>query len=87
MAKQKTIVQKQKANFDTLTRAFDDDSVCLMDCILKATGEHVAVICAVQPVPNSKEIETVPFAMFFNGNPYEMLVSPLDYKKLAETRG
>jgi Family of unknown function (DUF6117) len=79
MPKKKTIVQKHEANFETLTRAFADGSVCLMDCIEKATGEHVAVICAVQPATDgSGEIETVPFARFFNGNPYEMLISPLE---------
>ena len=76
---------QQKENFNTLIQAVKEDNVCLMDCILKSTGEHVAVLCAVQPAAN-KEIETVPFAMFFNGNPYEMLTSPLEYESLKETR-
>ena len=86
MPKKKTIVQKQKANFDTLTRAFADGSVCLMDCILKSTGEHVAVICAMQPAEN-KEIEMVPFAMLFNGNPFDMLTSPIEYDTSLKTEG
>jgi uncharacterized DUF497 family protein len=76
--KEKTIVQKHSANFETLKRAFLNDQVCLMDCIEKATGEHVAVICTAQPAPGN-EIEFVPFAKFFNGNPYEMLLNPMEY--------
>jgi hypothetical protein len=70
----KTVVQQHKQNFETLRKAFHDGQVCLMDCTLKATGEHVAVICAVAPVGD--EMEFVPFAMFFNGNPYELLNPP-----------
>ena len=75
--KKKTIVQRHKENFETLKRAFANESVCIMDCIEKSTKEHVAVICALQPCEDG-QVETVPFARFFNGNPYEMLISPLD---------
>jgi hypothetical protein len=70
---------QQKANFETLVRAVKQDRVCLMDCIEKASGEHVAVICAVQPAPDG-QVELVPFTRFFNGNPYEMLISPQEYE-------
>ena len=70
----KTIAQEHAANFETLTRAFDHNQVCLMDCVEKATGEHVAVICAVAKV--GEEFEFTPFAKFFNGNPYELLIPP-----------
>ena len=72
----KTIVQDHKANFETLKRTFENNAVCLMDCIEKSSGEHVAVICAM--VPNGEEITFTPFARFFNGNPYEMLISPME---------
>jgi len=75
MAKKKTIVQAHKPNFDTLKRAFNDGAVALMDCTEKATGEHVAVICAV--TFDGKEYEFTPFARFFNGNPYDILVPPM----------
>jgi hypothetical protein len=75
--KPKTIVQEHSANFETLKKAFEAGAVCLMDCIEKSTGEHVAVICAMQP--DGKEVTFVPFARFFNGNPYEMLTSPMEY--------
>jgi|WetSurMetagenome_2_1015567.scaffolds.fasta_scaffold172087_5 hypothetical protein len=69
-----TIVQDHKKNFETLRKAFASNQVCLMDCTLNATGEHVAVICAVNLV--SGEYQMVPFAMFLNGNPYELLTPP-----------
>lgn len=69
-----TIVQQHKQNFETLKRAFLDGQVCLMDCTLQSSGEHVAVICAVSP--QGDQMEFVPFAMFFNGNPYELLNPP-----------
>jgi hypothetical protein len=79
-----TIVQDHQDNFDTLNEAFKNDDVCLMDCIEKATGEHVAVICATTIDPKTKEYVMVPFARFFNGNPYEMLINPSDPKYIKE---
>jgi hypothetical protein len=74
--KTKTIVQDHQANFDTLQRAFADGAVCLMDCIEKSTGEHVAVICAVSP--QEGKFAFTPFAKFFNGNPYDLFIPPTE---------
>ena len=79
-----TIVQDHQANFDTLNKTFKNGDVCLMDCIEKATGEHVAVICAVTFDPGTKEYVMTPFAKFFNGNPYELLINPNDPKYIKE---
>jgi hypothetical protein len=73
----KTIVQQHAGNFETLKKAFNAGHVCLMDCILKSTNEHVAVICAMGH--ENGEVTYTPFAMFLNGNPYEMLVPPTVY--------
>ena len=80
------IVMQHKDNFETLRRAFAYDAVCLMDCIERSTGEHVAVICAMNDCGD--EIEFIPFAKFFNGNPFEMLVNPNDpeYEKLRKNQ-
>ena len=75
MAKRKTIVQKHSANFETLQRAFNDGQVALMECEEKATGEKVAVICAY--VWDGETYNFTPFARFFNGNPYELLIPPI----------
>ena len=64
-----------KANFETLSEAFEAGDVALMECELRGTGEEVAVICAANRLENG-EIEFVPLAMFFNGNPYELLNPP-----------
>lgn len=71
----KTIVQKHAANFETLRRAFLSGDVALMECQVKATGESVAVICATQEA-EGEDTNFVPFAAFFNGNPYELLSPP-----------
>ena len=64
-----------KANFETLQAAFDNGDVALMECQLAATGEPVAVLCAANRLPDG-EVEFAPFAMLFNGNPYELLNPP-----------
>lgn len=64
-----------KASFESLSEAFEAGDVALMECELRATGEEVAVICAANRLANG-EVEFVPFAMFFNGNPYELLNPP-----------
>lgn len=63
-----------KKNFETLTRAFDEKNICLLDCTDKKTGKKVAVICAVQKEKN--EYVFVPFAKMFNSNPYEEVIPP-----------
>lgn len=74
----KTIIQKHEDNFSTLRKAFKAGDVCLMDCVEKSTGEHIAVICAY--IFDGKEYHFTPFAKFFNGNPFELLQSPLEEK-------
>ena len=68
------IASGHRTNFNTLIEAFENGDVALLDCELKATGEQVAVIVAANRV--NDEIDFVPFAMLFNGNPYEMLNPP-----------
>lgn len=76
---EETIVQKHKANFDTLIEAAKADRLCLVEC--EEAGDKVAVICAVNitPGPDGRsptEFEMVPLARFFNGNPYDLLKPP-----------
>ena len=72
---EQTIVQAHSKNFETLKRVFDNDNAALMECTLKSTKEKVAVICAV--TEDGEEFVFTPFAMFFNGNPYELLEPPI----------
>ena len=69
-----TIVQQHKSNFDTLRQAFENGDVALLECQLKSTGESVAVVTAVNH--DGDDYGFVPFAMMFNGNPYELLNPP-----------
>lgn len=69
-----TIVQQHRPNFATLQSAFQNGDVALLECQLKATGESVAVIVAVNR--EGEEFGFVPFAMMLNGSPYEMLNPP-----------
>lgn len=64
-----------RQNFETLQEAFGNGDAALMECQLAATSETVAVICAANRLPDG-EIEFVPFAMLFNGNPYEAVNPP-----------
>lgn len=69
------IPQGHGQNFDTLLEAVKAGDVALLECQLTATGETVSVICAVNRLPH-EETQFVPFAMLFNGNPYEAVSPP-----------
>jgi hypothetical protein len=69
------IAPGHRHNFDTLRQAFLAGDVALMECQSTATGEAVAVLCAANHLPNG-EVEFIPFAMLFNGNPYEAVNPP-----------
>lgn len=73
----RTIVEKHKANFETLRRASVEGALALVACKLRATGEDVAVACAMNEAEGG-EVGMVPLAVFLNGNPFELLVSPLE---------
>jgi hypothetical protein len=70
------IPQHHKDNFNTLLRAFEDGTACLLECHELATGKPVYVICAVNR--RGEEFEMLPFATLFNDNPYELLSPPIE---------
>lgn len=61
-------------NFDTLSRAFAEGCVALVDCTDKTTGEQVPTICALEFDGETYTLK--PFARLFTGNPYEELLPP-----------
>jgi hypothetical protein len=69
------LLDGHKLNFETLQQAFASGDVALMECQSASTGETVAVVCAANRDPDG-QIEFVPFATLFNGNPYEALNPP-----------
>jgi hypothetical protein len=71
----KTIVQQHAPNLETLKKAFANGDVALMECKVAATGEVVAALCAVGREEDGSNTMT-PFAVFLNGNPFELLMPP-----------
>lgn len=65
-----------KENFETMLRAAADGNLALLECELAATGEKVAAIVAVNTDKRGEPCDIVPFAIFINGNPYELLNPP-----------
>ncbi len=62
------------ANLETIIRAATEGALGLVECELRATGEKVAVLTAFGK--DGEEVTLSPFAVLFNGNPYEMLNPP-----------
>lgn len=69
------VCRAHEANLETIIRAAKSGDLGLMECKVKATGEVVAVLCAFSR--HGSEIEMVPFASMFNGDPYELLSAPV----------
>jgi hypothetical protein len=65
-----------RQNFDTIQRACEAGDLALVECADAVTGAYVAVVCAMQH--DGDEIEIVPLARMFDGNPYEALISPVE---------
>ena len=59
-------------NLETLRRAFEDGSVCLLEVVLNATGERAAAVCAAVKDEDGY-VSFTPFAIMLNGNPFELL--------------
>lgn len=64
-----------KHNFDTLVLAAKNDDLALMECTDAVTGEVVITICVVIEL-GTGEVDFMPVAKLFNGNPYEELNPP-----------
>lgn len=71
-----SLTEAHKKNFDTLKKAFSNDDVALLECIDKATGNPVPVICATYEIDKPGHIVFVPFARLFTENPYDQLEPP-----------
>ena len=67
-------VKAHADNLRTILKAARCEQLGLLECQLKATGEKVAVLTAFGR--QGDETVMTPFAVLFNGNPYEMLNPP-----------
>jgi hypothetical protein len=68
------ITDSYRTNFETLCQASSLDRLCLVECTERASGQLVYVVAAVNQV--GEDIELVPLARLFDGNPYEELAPP-----------
>jgi hypothetical protein len=90
--KNERICIQQAPNFETLKQAFKNEDVGLMECEVDVDqlfkkGDRVAVICAVQKDPVTRMTEFTPFAVMFNGNPFELLKSGIEVLEEDQKKG
>lgn len=71
----KALSKSDKANFNTLQRAFDQGDVCLVSSVRKSDGKPVSLVCAVSFVDG--EYAMSPLAVMVEGNPFEDFEAPL----------
>ena len=72
-------------NFSLLQKAIQDGNVVLLECTDQTTGLPVMTVCAMQPSKHAGyEIEWVPLAKLFDGNPYEELSPPAETDLVKE---
>jgi hypothetical protein len=72
-----------KKNFETLLRAFDDGTICLVSAVRKADSAPVVLLCAMGY--DEKDFYPTPFAVMMEGNPYELFYDPTAYEPSVET--
>ena len=63
-----------KTNFNTLLRAAKNGDLLLVEGKIKATGEVVAMLCALHR--DGEEFVFVPFGHLCPGDPYETYLPP-----------
>jgi len=69
------IPEGYKHNFETMMRASENGDLCLAQCRSRKTGEDVFVVCATF-MNEDNEVQLVPLAKMFDGNPYEEVDGP-----------
>ena len=75
MSKELRLTKGERSNFNTIIDAAKAGRLALMSCEDAQTGKKVATICAVNWV--NGEVEFVPMARLFDGNPYDLLKPPV----------
>jgi len=79
-----TFLKDFTPNFETLLRAAQDGNLALTHCRMKSTGKDVAVLTAINSPDANDEMGFVPFAVMIEGDPYELLFSPLEVEAQDE---
>lgn len=68
------LAKHHQQNLQTLLQAARNGHLAVVECQDKATGQPVAILCALSPA--GEEVDIVPFARMFAGNPYDELNPP-----------
>ncbi len=67
--------KSDKKNFATLTRAFRQGHVALVDVLRLKDRKKIAAVCAIQPNPDGT-ITMIPLAALVEGNPFVEFAPP-----------
>jgi hypothetical protein len=68
-----------KMNFQTLSKAFENGDIALLECRNSTNGEPAYAICAINILrepDREPNIEMVPIGLMFDHDPYEILIPP-----------
>jgi len=68
------IAEHNRANFETLLKAFENGDIALLDVEDKATGESKAAIVAIGK--DGEDFTFTPLAIMIEGNPFELFNPP-----------
>jgi Family of unknown function (DUF6117) len=68
------IAKDDKQNFETILNAAKHGDLALLECVDSASGATLSVVCAVNR--KGEELEFVPLAKLFSGNPYNEVTPP-----------
>ncbi len=67
--------KSDKKNFATLSRAFNDGQVALVDVLRLKDRKKIAAVCAMAPNGDGT-ITMIPLATLVEGNPFEEFAPP-----------
>jgi len=70
-----SLAEHHKRNFETLQRAWTNESIALVSAIRVADQQPVALVCAIQQ-NGDNTLTPVPLAEMVNGNPFELYQDP-----------
>lgn len=65
-----------KANFMQLVNAAKNGDLCLISAIRKSDRKPVALVCAMNYVPDDAPYQPMPYAVMCEGNPFEDFEDP-----------
>jgi hypothetical protein len=71
------IADGHKTNFDTLQVAVKEGDVCLLEVYERVGGKPAVLVCATFQ-DDEEQVNFVPLARMFDGNPYEEFVTELE---------